>query len=209
MPGYDPGHPLVAGLAGWWQAKNGPLATDLVHGNNGVMQGSGTVAITDLAATGLKAWDLDSTLQQYWSAPGEQHNLSGSAMTLAAWARRDGAYGNSQYPILGGHATDMRGYSISIEQNGIGTSWNAYGLLGNNGTGWRQVVHGGTLSTVGTWCHLCLTYNGTSLYLYRNGVQVASGTSAGTFSATAAGVPYWNGAIGDLAVWSGRALSAS
>jgi hypothetical protein len=114
----------------------------------------------------------------------------------------------------------MRGYSISVEQNNIGTSWNAYGLLGNNGTGWRQVVHGGTLSTVGTWCHLCLTYNGTSLYLYRNGVQVASGTSAGTFSATAAGVPflcgkhyaqawYWNGAIGDLAVWSGRALSAS
>ena len=57
--------------------------------------------------------------------------------------------------------------------------WNLR-MYNQNGSSTSLSVTGGGNPTPGTWIHLAATYDGTTARVYVNGVQVASGTPAGT-----------------------------
>ena len=103
----------------------------------------------------------------------------------------------------------------------------AYFLNASNDTGALRPAGGGTLggtvrwiggptaSPIGSWTHIALTYNGSQLVLYVNGVQVASAAVSGVIQASSSALwiggnqpygEYFNGLIDDVRVYN-RALS--
>ncbi len=109
-------------------------------------------------------------------------NLS-AAMTLEAWVQPTAA--QSDWRTIIQKETD------------------AYFLNGSNDTGALRPSGGGTIGgslqwttatsplVVGTWTHLALTYNGSVVQLYVNGVATASATASGPVQTTAS--PLWIG----------------
>ena len=74
---------------------------------------------------------------------------------------------------------------------------------------------GPSASPVGAWTHVALTYNGSQLRLYVNGVQVASGAASGAIQSSTSPLwiggnqpygEYFKGLIDDVRVYN-RALT--
>ena len=69
---------------------------------------------------------------------------------------------------------------------------------------------------INTWTHLALTYNGSTLTLYRNGVAVANSNVSGTLSPTTLNLQiggsqfgeYFKGLIDEVRIYN-RALTAT
>ena len=84
-------------------------------------------------------------------------------------------------------------------------------------TGADVLAGAGPALTAGTWTHLALTYDGSQLRLFKNGVQVAQAASTGTIQASALPLriggnaiwgEYTDGRIDEVRVYN-RVLSAA
>jgi hypothetical protein len=139
-------------------------------------------------------------------------DVTGSALTLAAWVRAGSVA-----------TTDQRFISKT-------TGTTNYWTLGTNGSAFRFRLRTGTSTTtldggtlpLTTWSHVVATYDGTTMRLFVNGVQqvgTAAKSGALATSATApvsigrnptgtAGANYFNGAIDDVRMFA-RALTAA
>lgn len=91
------------------------------------------------------------------------------------------------------------------------------GRLGSSlaGFGWNDDFNVPNFFTVGTWNHVCLTYDGKTATLYGNGVQLAQVAKAwntvdsgGTFIGNDYPNHVWNGAIDEVSYYT-RALSTA
>ena len=114
-----------------------------------------------------------------------------------------------------------------------GTNALSYGLYANDGWpqvggfqapagyvragGFDQAVRDATAIPLGTWTHLATTYDGTTLRVYVNGVQVGSLAATGTIASSTGQVTiggnsvwgeYFAGAVDDVRIYN-RALSAA
>jgi hypothetical protein len=224
MPGYNTSDARVSGIRAWVHARTGPGAEDLVSGSTTATFNStgAAIDIIDLAPggtpNGLKAWDLNNSLQHAISMSLSGAIVSGSTVTMHVMFRRDGSWGNNQFAGLAGVSGDpFRGTSLSIEQNGTGSAWNGYALVGKNTGSWHQGAHGGTANTSATWYGFGMTYDGAlgsaNLKLFRNGVAIGTPTtSVGTIRAADVGTLlrignhysqpwYFNGAIADVTIF--------
>jgi hypothetical protein len=119
----------------------------------------------------------------------------------------------------------------TVNQNGWRTilqrEVDAYFLNGSNSSGARRPAGGGTFggtvryisgptaSPVNAWTHLALTYNGTTLRLYVNGIQVRSQAVSGTIETNSSPLriggnspygEYFIGRIDEIRIYN-RALS--
>jgi hypothetical protein len=135
-------------------------------------------------------------------------DVSGSAITIAGWVR------NSSFST-----TDQRLISKTTGTTNywtLGTNASALRFRLRTGTS-ETTLDGGTLQP-NTWYHAVATYDGATMRLYLNGVQVASTAKTGAL-ATAATVPvgigrnpagsnYVNGAVDDLRIFA-RGLTAA
>lgn len=102
---------------------------------------------------------------------GSQHN----AFTLEYWMKPTKLANWNQR--MG--STDWNGsqlHFLADANGGMQVGWNS-----NN----HATAASGTLS-VGTWCHIAIVVNGSTITLYKNGEQVATHTSSGT-----SGQPQW------------------
>jgi hypothetical protein len=103
----------------------------------------------------------------------------------------------------------------------------AWFLNASNGTGARRPAGGATIGgsikyttgssalPLGTWTHLALTYDGSAISLYVNGVRVSTKQASGTIQSTSSPLwiggnspygEYFNGRIDDVRIYN-RALS--
>jgi hypothetical protein len=143
-------------------------------------------------------------------------NVSGSAMTIAAWVRTS-SFGT----------TDQRFVSKAVDGTINGQYWTVGAYV--TGQGQRRLRFwlrtGGSTSTlsassgdvpVGTWYHVAAVYDGATMRLFLNGTQVGQVVKSGTIAANSAaavnvgrshnGGGFANGAIDDVRIYD-RALT--
>ena len=148
-------------------------------------------------------------------------DVSGSGLTLAAWFNADDFPGPSSDPRLISKATGTVGndhvFMLGTIQDGAAVRLRARVRVGGSTT--TLIAGSGDLLT-GEWRHAAVTYDGTTLRLYLDAVEVGSTSLSGAVDVDAsvpvtvgsqppgAGLRFFDGLIDDARILS-RALSAS
>jgi hypothetical protein len=123
--------------------------------------------------------DFDSNNDIVNCGVGPTVDISGTQITLEAWifptAWRTSSFEGT---IINKESLSSSGYMLRCGNNG------QLSFAFGNGTGFPEVQSTTGTLTLNTWQHVAATYDGTTMRIYRNGVQV--GSSANTSSIAAA-----------------------
>ena len=204
---------ITTGLVGHWKMDEGSggTAADSVGSADGTLSGptwtTGQINGALLWSGGSENVDLGTL------------DVSGSEITISAWVRDDGC--NLA-------AVDCRVISKANGSN-AGDHWWMISLTdsGNRYFRFRLKTVGATTTliassggtTIGQWYLVTVTYNGSGMYIYSNGVEVGSAAKAGALDTDNSVSAYigqnpgslnndWVGIIDDVRIYS-RALSAA
>ncbi len=193
---------LVLGFS--FDAGSGSSVVDVSgNGNTGALVG-GVSWSTAGRYGGALSFNGSSGLVQVASSA--SLGLSG-AMTLSAWI--DPSVSQSGWRTIMQRQVDAYFLNASNDTGALRPSGG--GTLG----GTVRWVGGTTASPVGAWTHVALTYDGSTLRLFVNGVQAGSMVASGAIQASSSPLwiggnqpygEYFNGLIDDVRVYN-RALS--
>ncbi len=213
--------PQALGLAAVWPLFAGPGLglRDLSGKGAHLTRGAGVQTPAWTVRGGLDGYALDfDGGDEAHVAGGDVPSLdiTGDKITLSCWIKPDtqGTSGGSRVISKRNDAGGSDVYAL-FTLDGVSP--------GNDGFWFRLISGGSTTSlihnvlvTAGVWQHWCGTYDGATMRLYRNGVQVASTAKTGNIDASARAVHlghregetrYFDGAMTDVRVYN-RALSA-
>ncbi len=161
---------------GYWRLgeSSGTTALDGVRGRHGTYVNGPTLGVAGALNGDANTAVTFNGSSQYASVPYDAA-LNPSQFSLEVWARPSGG---SQY----------RTVVSSLEDAGGGTSWRGYWLGINPSNRWEAEVSqsGGSVTALtspgtastSTWTHLCLTYDGTTMRFYVDGLLVGSQTTS-------------------------------
>jgi chitodextrinase len=212
----EPAAPLQtsapAGLVAHWPLNegSGPLAEDLEGGYTATLS-NGATWTTGRLGSGVALDGIDG----YIAPP--IIDVPGNALTLAAWVRVNSFSGTSEQRIISkstGSSKQGSYWTLSVVRSGRKR------VLGFNlragGSTTTLTAPTGPL-TAGTWFHTAAIYDGSTMRLYLNGVEVGRLSKTGTIATnpivpadigrSPAGEDYLRGAIDDVRIYS-RALTA-
>lgn len=177
-----------------------------VSANAANLTNNNAVLTADRFGTANAAYSFNG-INQYLinSTPNFTFNPS-SSFTISFWYNRNNTTANG---VLIMNATNAAGNFIWIFQAGPTNS--QYGTNKQQSSWiWAQ-----TASTTSAWTHIVCVYNAGAMTLYKNNVQVATGTYTHT-NVTSANLPlyvgrgiggdYYNGKMDDIGIWN-RALT--
>jgi hypothetical protein len=150
---------LSTGLIGHWNFDEGTgttVADETGHGNSGTLFGPTWTA--GKVAGGLLFDGIDDTV----SITGLSSSPS-AAFTLSAWAKKTGSGSNDPRAIL-----------VSAGDTYMDICHNDQFLVSLNMTvGGQQLYHAGSCASADVWMHYVLTYDGTNVHIYEDGIDVS------------------------------------
>jgi len=201
----------LSGLVGWWPF-NSNTADQSGYGDDGVNSGATLTSGQNGQANG--AYSFDGASSQIVVADAPQLDMTG-AQTISVWINPS----SNAAIIKGILSKDISGglsnpaYSLQLTASGNLISYNT-----TNASNSYQSIASNAVATTGSWTLLTGVYNGTTMYLYINGVLYGSTVTQTNVGATSAplrigqqknGSGRWfNGSIDDVRVYN-RALSSS
>jgi len=104
--------------------------------------------------------------------------ISGAAMTVMGWARPLDLTSGSSRPLFGiwdaANTSGSTFVAVWAQRGDFGTPNVLQGNVRAGGV--LNAINSAATLSVGTWSHVALTYDGSNMYLYKDGVQV--GTTA-------------------------------
>jgi hypothetical protein len=165
---------ITTGLVGHW-AFNGDFTDSSGNGNHG--QAIGNTAVVKDPEHGSVA-EFDGT-GDYIEVPNSATlNITGTEITLAAWAYYDDVAGNPEILIAKvyqetAHASPYFSYGLHLLSNGQPRFWLRLGTASRNVPGTV-----GMIQSQG-WYHVAGVYNGSQMVLYVNGQPVATANYTG------------------------------
>ena len=177
------------------------------NGNNGAISGATWSASGRYGA----ALNFDGTNDLVTVNDANVLDLT-TGMTLEAWVNPDVAPSNWRSIIAKERASNSLTYQLTAGSNSSNrpaTRIYAGGAV--------RSLPGGTRLTAGTWVHLASTYDGTSMRLFVNGVQVATQAQTGAITATTNQLriggsttmsQYFDGRVDEVRIYA-RALTAA
>lgn len=169
------------------------------------------------AFTNLFSTTLVSASSQYWNRTVYDATLnpSGSTLTVAGWVKLP-TPGVGSLQTIAGMAPNNSDWSYVIGLSGGGQA-----IILTKAGGNQVAKAGGTTLSANTWYHIAMTYDGSTMTVYLNGVSDGTIAQSGTlFSNSPTGRfiigasndgtvdSLLNGQIDDVRVWS-RSLSSS
>ena len=139
-----------------------------------------------------------------------------SALTVSEWVNWSAfTSGSGGYATVSNSTSSTNGYAIYQNTSAPYNKLVAYVYTSNNGV---RSVTGSTLLSTGTWYHVVLTYDGSNVRLYLNGVQEGSIAGTGTITTSTADLLFgsqytsggakFTGTLDDVRIYN-RALSSS
>jgi glucose/arabinose dehydrogenase len=197
---------LPAGLVAAYSFENGAgqTVTDVSgNGNTGTVAGQATWGAGKYGG----AFTFDGATR-ISVASSTSLNLS-AGMTLSAWIKPTVAQGGWRTIVQ--RQTDA--WALNASTDGVALVPAGGGTIGGS----AHWIVGTAPSPVGSWTHVALTYDGTTLRLYVNGVQVSSATVSGTIQSSSNPLwiggnqpygEYFTGLIDELQIYN-RALTAA
>lgn len=122
-------------------------------------------------------------------------NINGTAITLEAWIFPTGAFKNNVWEgcVINKNGTGDNGYMLRVGNNGQ--------VNFNIGTGsWNEINSATGAVTTNNWHHIAGTYDGTTMRLYVDGTQVATGALSANIGSTSNSLylgedPQWGGRV--------------
>jgi hypothetical protein len=197
-----------SGIVGWWRAEDD--ARDAIGPHDGTLQGGAT--FTD-GMVG-RAFTFDGSTQYVAVSPSAALQLK-TAITLEGWVFAKGDL--SDYAGIAGTWDDNTGANRTYLFWLLGQTMEFIVSPDHNA---YQRVSDVTPFSTDRWVYVAATYDGTTLRLYRDGMEVASAQTAGQIAVNdkafligrteggSAGPNFWQGSIDELSVYD-RALTAA
>ena len=123
----------------------------------------------DCATNGQNALHFDGVNDVVNCGTGTSVNITGTQITLEAWIYPT-AWRTSSFEgtIINKESLASQGYMLRCGNNG------QLSFAFGNGTSFPEVQSAVGTLTLNTWQHVAATYDGTTMRIYRNGVQVGS-----------------------------------
>lgn len=187
-------------------------ANDSKNSNNGTVSGGVSFAVGNGKFGQGASFDGSG---DYITVP-DVASLRLAKFTLSAWLNPDASGGGAESWIFGkaDGASNTQGYSIYMT-----SGLYVYGSVSTAAHSTAIVLTDSVALTSGQWTHCVITFDGTTMRLYKNGVQTASRSdwsnedcNSSTQTAYIGSRPAWNydykGKMDDISVWN-AALSAS
>lgn len=139
--------------------------------------------------------DLDQSLGDYIDCGNNASvDISGNTLTIEAWVYPNGFQAAVwQGCVIAKDGPGDNGYLLRVG-NGGQVNFN----IGSNPGSWNEITSVATIAN-NTWSHIAGTYDGTTMRLYINGVEVASGALSNNVGSTTNSLM-----IGEDPWWSGR-----
>lgn len=198
-----------AGLVSWWPGDGD--ANDIADRNNGTLQNGATFAAGFVG----QAFSLDGLDDFIRVSDAANLRITGE-ITLDAWVFI------KQYPSVGPGFVSKGNFGNFVESYviGIEPAGTFAFVLNRDGTpGGRTLVRGPVIP-LNTWTHVAGTYDGTTMHIYTNGIEVGSASHGGgifvvpdpvligTADRTGTGFPatFVNGLIDEVEIYN-RALA--
>jgi subtilisin family serine protease/subtilisin-like proprotein convertase family protein len=204
--------PNLDGIVSWWLGESGPIAPDIISGNNGAFVDGVGFSAGKVGG----AFDFNG-LNSYLTVSDAPSLDFTTNMTVEVWINPR-SWGGAPREILSkwGGPSNQRSYTLSINTSGL-----AYLLVSSDGGGVNnQVVFSSTVMPLNTWTHLAAVYDGVNLRMYVNGLLentvawpqgLFPGTAPLLIGATRASLSsvtsYFNGMIDEPTLFR-RALTA-
>ena len=174
-----------AGVVAAYGFEDGVVATDASgNGNNGVISGAAWTPAGRLGG----ALSFDGIDDRVTVPDAASLDLT-SGMTLEAWVQPTAAAANDWRTVILKEAGNDLAYALYAS----GPAGPPEGYVTGGGT---TGVTGSDSLPLGTWTHLALTYDGTALRLYRNGVAIGTQNRTGAIATSTNPLQ-----IGGNAVW--------
>lgn len=197
---------LTKGLVGYWPF-NGNAKDATPYSNNGTV--TGATLTTDRFGNANSAYQLGNT-NEYISvgSPATYSNLTTTGFTYNIWLMRtaDSTY---KYPeIMGADATHYY-YGIRSQTSGGSIAFE-FGKAPYDGSSFTA-LYIGSMPSDGTWHMYTVTYDGTTIKTYKDGVY--AGQAATALNPSFGGLDFsdsnaeWNGTMDDARVYN-RPLSS-
>lgn len=154
------------GLVAWWSGDSG--AKDVLKRANGMLvNGAGN-------SPGLVGNALSLPVGAYVGVPYQSFLAPTRAVTVEAWINQDRQLGTYD-PVL-----STAGCSLEFHGTGVPSFW----INLNDGSGWKGVWPGLAMVPTRAWTHVAGTYDGLTLRIYVNGLEVASTPASGQMVAS-------------------------
>jgi len=162
---------LTNGLVGYWQFDDpGDLGIDSsIYGNNGTISNSFVSYIAEGKLNGAVKF-IEGSNAGIVVPNSASLNIQNS-ITITAWVKLDGQNTDNGNTIISRTGT-YEPYSFFASLGGIGGEPQDNGAMG--AYFWNSGVTSNYYVQTGTWTHLGMTYNGSTVNFYVNGLLVSS-----------------------------------
>lgn len=197
-----------SGIVAWWRAEDD--AKDAIGGHDGALQGG--AAFT--AGMVGRAFSFDGATQ-YVSVPTSAALQPTTSITLEGWVYASGAF--SGYAGIAGTWDDNTGANRTYLFWVLGQAMEF--LVSPDHNGFVRATDASGPFPTDQWVHVAATYDGTTIALYRDGVEVAKASTTGPIAVNdkafligrteggSVGPNFWKGSIDELTLYN-RALTA-
>jgi hypothetical protein len=172
-------YPNIQGAWGFDEG-GGAVAADSTGNTGLVLTTNGSMNLAVTGATWVAGHTIGNALENAGTSvvASVVVNLSSSALTIMGWVRPLNLTSGSNRPLFGiWDSTDALGstfVAVWAQRGDFGTPNVLQGNVRAGGS--LNAINSAATLTVGTWSHVALTYNGSNMFLYKDGVQV--GTTA-------------------------------
>ncbi len=161
----------TVGLVGWWKfdERRGEVVDSSKQGNNGISTGANILSRKDCVRGGCRSFNGPTDYIDIPDVP----SLRISQGTISCWIKRIFNSARFEHYVSKDNSGGDWGYFLQVNSAGkIEGGFNK--SIDSTGAGEKSYAEGNTNLSVGVWYLIAVTFNGSYIKVYLNGVEDGS-----------------------------------